>query len=46
MTTEQKKMLLELVEEKSDKCYPYLDYESWNDIYWQIVKIETEDESK
>ena len=44
MTTEQKEKLLKLIEQESDRNYPYLNYDEWNDIYWQVVKIETDDE--
>jgi hypothetical protein len=43
MTAEQKEKLLKLIREKSNANYPDGDYEDWNDIYWQCVKIETDE---
>lgn len=41
MTTEQKEMLLKLIEETAD--LRETEREDWNDIYWQIVKIDTDE---
>jgi hypothetical protein len=44
MTTEQKDKLLDLVRERGDKedCNSE-HFDEWNQIFWQVVGIETED---
>ena len=46
MTEKQKDKLLDLVRERGNKedCNSE-HFEEWNQIFWQVVRIETEDEN-
>ena len=44
MTTEQKELLLQLVRTKGeDTTMDFDERMKWMEIYWQVVKIETEE---